>query len=200
MDINIFFAVLIGIMCTVLYLMCTSYSERRILWKKLKSFLTINIKIPFMLNTKALAKALQFMLLPSAAILLIIFIWFFSWSGFVGFITAQTPGASFLRVFMLVAEAVFICVMYNYFDKRIPNEKALKSIHDATIGKDFEAKELSRRYADSSRLDFHYTDEDTISHMLGIGDGSSSTYNRLIVGKPKGVDGVIVIKTLKEIN
>ncbi len=70
-----------------------------------------------MINYKVLLKAISFMFLPTISILFVVFIGFFSITDFISFITAKSGGAIFLRVVLVLAEIIFVCVMYNHYYK-----------------------------------------------------------------------------------
>jgi hypothetical protein len=70
-----------------------------------------------MINYKVLLKAISFMFLPTISILFVVFIGFFSITDFISFITAKSGWAIFLRVALVLAEIIFVCLMYKHYYK-----------------------------------------------------------------------------------
>lgn len=69
-----------------------------------------------MVNTQLLLKAMRFMLLPTLAVLSVVFFWFFNIHDFLSFITSQSFFASFLRIIIMILEIFCVYTMYGYYE------------------------------------------------------------------------------------
>lgn len=71
---------------------------------------------------------MSFMFLPTAAVLMVLFFWFFSISKFVDFITSQDTFASIIRIVMMALEIACVYHMYKYYENEELAAEAKKSV------------------------------------------------------------------------
>lgn len=103
------------------------------LWRTRIQYSLIKFKQmkPIKIRPKALIKATSFMFLPTLSVMIVIFCYFLSWSKFVGFMTSDNGWASFLRVLMILAELVLVCIMYEAYAKIEEAEERKKELTEA---------------------------------------------------------------------
>lgn len=65
------------------------------------------------INIKILLKSLQYIMIPTLSVFVLLFLYFLSWEKFVGFIASGTVLASLIRVGLGVIEVIFVYFIYQ---------------------------------------------------------------------------------------
>lgn len=86
------------------------------------------------MNMKAAIEATKFMFLPTLTFLLVVFCWFFNWTAFVDFVTAQSGWAGFFRIVVLGVEICLWVYFYLMYKEQYEKDKAAQDIITTIAG------------------------------------------------------------------
>ena len=102
-----------------------------------------------MINIRALLSSMKFLLIPTASVFGLIFLYFLNVQEFITFITNNSGLAGFIRVALGISEVVLCAVIYNDEVKNINIEKIAKGDYDSyrafRLDKDYIGSEIKNK-------------------------------------------------------
>jgi hypothetical protein len=80
------------------------------------------------IHLEAGIKAAKFLFMPTVALLLLLFFWFFNVTKFVAFVTSENTGAAIFRIIAFLAEIILWCTFFEKYVKELKSEERFKAI------------------------------------------------------------------------